>query len=123
MKLKYRLEIWETTLLFQVLEMDERFRGHNNSENTHFTRSVNVKIKSRNHPCLAMESDSNILYLQGGITESDLVISQMRFPTKEVARTNFNRIQAALADWAANWEGWKETKGETVKNLAGVYEL
>ena len=55
-RIKFRLEIWETTVVFQILEMDERFRRKSASPNVCDTGIM--KVISDNNPAI---SDDTIM--------------------------------------------------------------
>ena len=50
MKLKYRLEKWEKALVFQVLEMDERFRGRERGSVFEYRAHNGLCVQSIDYP-------------------------------------------------------------------------
>jgi hypothetical protein len=117
-KIKYRLEKWENALVFQVLEMDERFRSGNKGANSH-RRPSRYNVTSYCAPSII---GSEVVHLRGSDKSMDLYISTHTFSSNKERDEYFDEIQDALADWAANWEGWRE--GEEVEaKEKGVFVL
>lgn len=103
MKLKYRLEIWETTVVFQVLEMDERFR-----EQSYISTKGNLAIMSSVAPSLDYET----AWLRGYAKKLDNSVALLRFDTPLEAGDYYCRVHESLKNWAENWEGFQKEKPE-----------
>jgi hypothetical protein len=97
-KLKYRLIKLEKALVFQILEQDARFLNRNNFAVQPFHASNGMTIYSKYDPELN-QSSTNI-YLRGVKESSDLHPSLRTYPTNEARDIAFNKIQAALVEWA-----------------------
>lgn len=116
-KIKFRLEVWETTIIFQVLEMDERFKHIDNT----FTSKNGIEIWSHSSPELACETK---IYLRGIYKEDALRISFLECESKENAIKTKQNIIIALKDWAENWVGFKEDKeGEIIDTNKTIFEF
>lgn len=98
MKVKYRLAVWETTVIFQVLDMDERFRCSDlKYPNIQVTGGLDVM--SVGYPKLT----KNIAYLWGYTKSYDHNISDIKFETSEEAQQYAKKVHYALWHWAKNW--------------------
>ncbi len=116
-KIKIRLEVWGSSLVMQVLEMDERFRrGGLNSPNDYLTRS-GIKISSWVVPAL----DVGGVYLFGSQKEYDNGIGTRLYNSNREAEEKRTDILLALKEWANNWEGFKEDKVEETNNDGNIY--
>lgn len=115
MKLKYRLEKWERALVFQVLEMDERFRRKFPADEL----LTHDEVRSFSCP----EINYSFIFLWGTDKIGDMRVSHLRFDDNEKRDARFEEIHAQLADWAANWEGWKEVTPFPSTFESGVYIL
>ena len=119
MKLKYRLEKWEKSLVFQVLWMDERFRSTNELGENRFRSTQGFSVISGEY---RVTIGSNWVSLPGVNALNDLEVGVMSFDSNEERDEHYNKIQEALKDWATNWEGWKEEK-EVSFDGDGVFEV
>ena len=107
MKLKYMLKLHGRSIIFKVLEMDERFRriSENVEENVFRSSNNNMSVISSKIPTIGTE---NHIFLFGRIKERDSDISVINLPNTEAAKIYFDRIQWTLEEWASLWEGWKD---------------
>ena len=107
-KLKYKLDIWGDTIIFEVLDMDERFRYKSEAPSKSFEYKASNGMRVRSYLGPLFSSD-NILYLRGFYTSEDHKVALLdcslcsRNPQEIV-----KEIHQALEEWAANWEGWLE---------------
>jgi len=109
MKLKYRLEKWEKALVFQVLEMDERFRSDNSMCVCNcFVSKNGVKVYSADFPVI-----DNDVFLMGYSWSEDNNVSSFDFDSNKERDEHFDRIQEAIEDWANNWKGWGDKENYT----------
>ncbi len=99
-KIKFRLEKWEKALVFQVLEMDERFK------NTTWEAKNGLDIVSM----LCPDVTERGLWLRGGSKDSDIRVASQLFVSDAERDARYDTIIAALKDWALNWPGFKENK-------------
>lgn len=106
MKLKYNLSKFEKALVFQVLEMDERFRSKLDDEGISFRTKNGMWVRSVCNPVI----DKGEIFLQGQTTELDGQVTIKHFDTNKQRDKFFDQMQGALADWAENWEGFRESK-------------
>jgi hypothetical protein len=113
-KIKFRLEVWETSLVFQVLEMDERFR----SEKT-FKASNGIIIGSINTPSI---DDSDTSNLRGKYKRRDYWVSCLNYNTKEKAEETKAQILEALKEWAEKAPEFQEDKS-TPEQEGSIYEF
>ena len=104
-KIKFRIEVWEKEVVFQVLEMNERFRSSGSKVNC-FKCSNGIAILSMSIPGIELCS----VWLQGDSKRYDTRVYTLSFDTPEAAEEYKNKVIEALRDWAENWEGWGEEK-------------
>ena len=99
--LKVKLLRWEKALIFQVLEMDERFRATDYDHEQVFRASNGIKILSGgNSPFL----DSHDVWLRGYKTDSDLQATVLQTDSNEERDQIFNSVTLALSEWQRYWE-------------------
>lgn len=120
-KIKFRLEVWGSTVLFQVLEMDERFRCNNENPFLEHTAKNGICVYSEDIPFLALSSAS--IYLRGRNICGDEYVSCSRQETDSEAYEFAQKIIEALKDWAENWEGWIEDEKNEEELQGKVYEF
>ena len=103
MKIKVLLKVLDKhNLIFQVLWMDERFRGAEHC----FSSAVGIRIDSHSNPALGSDRGKIIyIYLQGIDTNFDDKACTAHVDDAYVER---NRIIIALKEWALNWKGFKD---------------
>lgn len=80
--IKIRLERWETTVLMQVLERDEKF-----STPLIFEKD-GWEMYASTHPSLGIK----VVYLRGSDKEKDLNIAELRLRTVKAAKEYYNNI-------------------------------
>lgn len=107
LKLDYRLEMWDRTLLFYVNSMDERFRNTQFGSQIFYRSSTGVNIYSINHPDISYDNDQLSIYLQGFTREADDYVSVLRCEDTNKAYEVYQLIRAAIVDWSNNWSGWR----------------
>jgi hypothetical protein len=118
-KIKFRLEVWENILLFQILEMDERFRCDSTEKDPKQFKARNgVVIASSVVPGLYIGKE---VYLHGAHKASNKSAVSINMVSREKAEEYKEEILEALADWAENWEGWSEE--DKSEKEPGVYEF
>jgi hypothetical protein len=99
--IKFRLEKWENNLVFQILEMNEKWRNSfefQNNKNTIFKR-----VESVSEPQLIRD----IVYLRGSDLDLDFVVSSMYFPSKEECDTAYNEIISLLKEASDHWDKYR----------------
>lgn len=106
-KLKIRLEKQgNRAILFEVLEMDERFRSKVEDKMKKFEAKNGLKVISSFCP----DSNTKEIFLRGDDNECDDVVCISNCKTIKERDETYDKILEALRDWADNWEGWKEEK-------------
>ena len=124
MKIKFRIEVWEKTVLFQILEMDARFRYRGGPKDE---KKYKVKISPRHIQYVESLSCPEItdcrLYLIGENKEKDHSIIQKQCNSVKSAFELKTDIIYALQEWAKNWEGFKKDKKEALKTDETVFEF
>ena len=118
MKIAYRLERWETTVIFQVTAMNEAFRR--TTSTPHFSAANGVVVKSCGSASIVCLS-KGVIYLRGKERAADLHVSALMLPSVDKADARVEEIHLALADWAKNWEGFKDTPKASEKD--GIFRL
>jgi len=120
-KIKFRLENWGKTVLFQVIEMDERFRAERDKKNI-FHSECGLVVGSFDAPGFDFD-DNNLLYLRGYLKKCDDNVCVKIFYCEKDAKDYCLKIICALRDWAENWEGWEENEADTKEPRENVYEF
>lgn len=118
-KIKFILHEFEKALAFQILEMDERFRG---------LKGFGVTIKGyegkyfniKSSDCLYFHREVKDIYLRGHEKHNDLSAKIIYFDSNKERNDFKKKMLHDLELWADNWEGWKEKK-EIKEN--GIYEF
>ena len=102
MKIKFKLVKFERALIFQILEMDERFRYMD------YINSFKSKlcVQSELNPGMG----NSILYLRGAWKARDFDIKLKYFDSNDDRDIYFDKIIASFRDWATDWEGFRESK-------------
>ena len=118
-KIKFRLAWWGRTVLFQVLEMDERFRSLRDEKERIHRAQNGLVIRSRACPHLSTDN----VYLRGVNEQWDDSVAQIEFDDDRKAMEHAENIIWALRDWAENWEGWGNEETETDDDIPNVYEF
>jgi hypothetical protein len=110
-KIIVRIEIWHTTVVFQILEMDERAR---NTTNKDFISKNNMKIISESRPAIYCDNAMpSYIYLRGTNKAMDFAIVSHWSQTQEAAEEIVRNITYALEDWAKNAPCFKSDLGKT----------
>jgi len=123
-KVKVRIElVGANQILFQVLEMDERFRA-SESYKEHMLNSDEFKIfrsvSSMDNPAIGGSSDEygdgdiNI-WLRGCLTSSDFRVTLWDSSSLNEALKFIIELKKALKDWAENWEGFQDKEPKNVQ--------
>ena len=121
-KIKFRLEVWGSTVLFQVLEMDERFRCGVYDEQLDYTskKSGGFVVMSQDSPDLG----NYYICLRGLNKDRDDDVVQVKIcGGQKQAESYAQNIYTALRDWAENWEGWIEDEKNEEELPGKVYEF
>jgi len=101
-------------IVFQVLEMDERFRRKPEEGEKFYVYSdndgIDIEISSSEFPMIKQ----NILprkiykvYLRGATINLDYNVSVYK---SDSSKKDIERIKKALREWAEKWEGWDKEK-------------
>ena len=107
MKIKVLLKVLDKhNLIFQVLWMDERFRGAYNSYFAEHDIANDIEIRSNTHTAIHSDLTAGVytIFLQGREEFNDracIAYVHDAYVEKE-------HIIAALKDWALNWDGFKD---------------
>lgn len=91
----YILFIKKNVIYFQILWMDERFRGKGRY-NKNILSSLIIS------PLIGFD-----ICLRGGFKERDYRISRYQIRVDNPNSWTVEKINEALKDWDENWEGWK----------------
>jgi hypothetical protein len=121
-KIKFRLEVWGSTVLFQVLEMDERFRCRVYDEKLDYIskKAGGFFVVSQESPYLGPK----YICLRGLNKDRDDDVGQRKiYGGQREAESYAQNIYTALKDWAENWEGWGEEKDDPEALPGKVYEF
>ena len=96
MKFDYRLEQWDKTVLFQVLEMDESLRSK--KDNIKLFEHEGIAIYSHEDVGICYETDDYYpeIYLRGWLGTSDTNVASFKFNTIEEATEYFNKVKSTL---------------------------
>lgn len=108
-KIKFYLRQFGCSVVFAVLEMDERFRK-DGKKNHLFQSSKGLSIRSTDAPDLFHHA----IYLRGRDKSKDNESTTIQLDTPEEAAEYKAKVIAALEDWADNWEGWEDNQSEQV---------
>ena len=103
-RIKFKLVQLGTRVLFQVLELDERFTGWGKT----YKDSV-LNVSSSNNRTALWKGTVN---LRGdgdcrGYNKDDLYVSHFNFSSVSCAEEYYNKVLESLEDWANNWDGWE----------------
>lgn len=115
-KLKFRLEVWERAVVFQVLHMDERFRS----------KDVRIKEYACNNGFTVVSSvyphiSKDAIDLRGEGLDYDFDASAITFDTNEQAENYKQKVLSALTEWSENWEGFQNKA--TIKEENNIYTV
>lgn len=102
MKIKFKMEIWQRSLIFQILDMDERARD----EKLLYFSTNHWKIASAEW--VYVSNFMNSIYILGVNRDKDKDVFVWNGLGKEMVEKKFIEIEQALHDFALNWEGWRE---------------
>lgn len=116
-KLKFKLEVWESIVLFQVLEMDERFRSLEGGPSLRYKASSGLTVVSVCSPGIG----SNTIHLRGEDTDDDLKPDTFTFDSPRRAEEYKQKALSALSEWAENWEGFQNKA--TIKEENNIYTV
>lgn len=103
-KIKFKLVKFERALVFQVLEMDERFRNKHEDGSINFKSKKSLNIISLDGPAIFEDR----IYLRGRFDMFDFDVGHMPFESNTKRDEYYNQVLEALKDWAENWQGWNE---------------
>lgn len=123
MKGKFRIEIIEPHyLLFQVLEMDERFRVDKTKAPYNYYRASNKWIvRSYIYPTINPYLwEVNVW---GRRREKDTLPFVLNCWTEEQAKEIKENILIALKEWAERWSGWGKKDEDEQKLDNHIYEF
>lgn len=123
-KIKFRLEVWKTSVVFQVLEMDERFRYAADKDGpdglNRFESANGFSVSSQLSTCLFVNS----VYLRGEDRSLDDLVRCILLSSHEEAEAYYSNVLYALRDWAENWEGWRDgEENEHDDDMPNVFEF
>ena len=123
-KIKFRLETWGKSVVFQVLKMDDQFRysddkGEQDGLNK-FLATNGFGVLSQHSPCLF----ANSVYLQGSDRGHDNMVRCISLTSNKSAEYYCQRLLTALSEWAKNWEGWGDgEENEHDDDTPNVFEF
>ena len=101
-KIKFRLEVWDKTVVFKVLEMDERFRSRAGLESKAYHSKVGLDVVSEDSPELTLYT----VLLRGKIERQDFHVATLQLKSKTEAEDYCQKVVTALLDWVENWFAW-----------------
>lgn len=108
-KIKFRLETWGSIVLFQILEMDERFRRKWGEPQYKFQPKDVLTVISCENPGLRI----NEIYLRGTLNGMDGRVASLTFKTKKEAEDYCQKVVNSLRDWAQNGCCWTKAEDDT----------
>lgn len=125
-KIVYTLGVIETTVVFCIHEMDERFRNLSPRKTRTFSPQ-NYKgrtVCSDSSPQLSISPDGelHVVYLWGSTKGADSGVSTTRVETREKANKIVEQIHEILQEWAEECELLKEEEEETPPLLSSNFE-
>jgi hypothetical protein len=128
MIIKFRLEVWDTTVLFQILDMDEAYRCKgDNAINLFASPNIKGVLMSQSCPSLEEKRDTAksklypVVYLRGFRKEHDTSVCKFQFKTWQDAVDYAERVLDLLSSWA-QFEASKKVKVPADKNYH-IYEF
>lgn len=106
-RIKFYLKRVHKTLVFAVLEMDDKFRNRDESGVSYVAKNKFV-VLSRDVPSIS----PGAIYLWGRDVSGDTRIRLYECEGVEEAEDMERKVIEAIRDWAVNWEGWSNTKSQ-----------
>jgi hypothetical protein len=88
--IKLRIEKWEKAVVMQVLEMDERLRGHK-----YIYGGKLMGIKSANFPFL----NDNCIYLRGNARDKDYDVCVQEYDSNIECDKYYDKVIQTLNEW------------------------
>ena len=104
-KIKFYLKKLEKALVFQILEMDEKFRAQTEEDRVEF-KYRQFSICSKANPSIS--DNESILYVRGYNRKEDFKITTLTFKSNNERDEHFKRILTTLTQWAKKWPGWEQ---------------
>lgn len=103
-KLDYKLDVWGSTVMFQVVEMDESQRCDSTRSMCYVATNL-INIRSFIHPGISASD----VFLKGCNSEYDNNVLMLTFNSRNEALDYATKVEAALAEWGENG-GFNECK-------------
>lgn len=120
-RIRIRLEIWKTSLVMQVLEMDESFRVKKSYSAPHeYYATVGIRVTSMCRPEIY---ETTKIYLRGYDRKDDLKVVVCQCGNAKEARDLKNKILLALEEWSKNWFNPPDVKSSAIPNDENIYEF
>jgi len=114
-RLKYALFRVQTTAVFTIYEMDERFRAQlGNKYGNYYDAKNGISIKSRVFP--ELELNRHRVFLRGTDNHADHKVCLLEFNTESDCEKYITRVNEALKEWAECWGGWEQQESKATKN-------
>ena len=115
-RLKYALFRVQTTAVFTIYEMDERFRAQPGNEYGNYYDAKNgISVRSRVCPELE-ELTRHKIFLRGTDNQADHKVCLLEFDTESDCEKYITRVNEALKEWAERWGGWEQQELKATKN-------
>lgn len=103
--IKFNLIRLERSLVFQILEMDERFRSTSPTMENEYVSNNGIHVFSSESPDVKPYTSN--LYLRGRSKKDDFNASIVNFKSNDQRDALAIKIIATLEDWSSNWPGFK----------------
>ncbi len=113
--LKYRLEVWKTTVLFQILEQHESQRVRQGESSLYFADAI-LKVTSADRP----EITATRIYLRGLYLQADDRVCSLDFKTPEKAQAYKEKVEATLLSWGKSGGFPNRDKTPTIEHSDGT---
>lgn len=116
-KIKFKLEIWDNSVIFKIIDQDKRFIGRNLS---YQCKDVKVKINSQQNSKIYFTGNYMELFLRGTLDCDTFNTVTYEAENYEEALKIKNLIILAITEWSENWEGFKidaKSKSESIYEI------
>lgn len=111
-RIKYSLERRGTGVVFCIYAMNEKFRATDRLVS--YATKNGMTVTSVQSPDM---DGGNIIWLRGKERDRDFAPGFRTFKTIKQAKGYITKVNEAIADWAENWEGFKEVKCKHCEEL------
>lgn len=115
--IKFRLEKFEKGLVFQVIEMDKRFRC-SATDNSEFISSQLIVASS-----LCPDLTTSKIYLRGSDYLNDFKIATIMFDNNEERDIYHNKVIVSLTEWSNNYIEFRKQQDPVNDSYEHIYTL